>query len=133
MSRPFPHPTPETQPFWDGCAQHELRFQRCAHCGDTQLIPRALCAACHRDDGLHWHVSQGWGRVLSFTQVHRAPTPAFKAEVPYTIALVDMAEGFRLMVNVHGGAGVAIAIGDPVRIGFRQQEGFTLPEAQVLA
>ncbi len=128
--RPVPHPTAETRHFWDGCAGGELRYQRCADCGAVQLIPRSLCSAC-QSSGLEWKRSEGRGCILSYTTVHRAPTPAFRADVPYVIALVDMDEGFRLMVNVRGGDSPAVAIGARVRIGFRAVDGITLPEAEV--
>ncbi|MDN8618475.1 Zn-ribbon domain-containing OB-fold protein [Variovorax ginsengisoli] len=131
MPRPLPNPTADSRPFWDGCAAGELRYQRCARCGQTQLIPRALCAACQHDQ-LQWQTSRGLGRILSFTVVHRAPTPAFKEEVPYVIAIVDMEEGFRLMVNVKDGAGKALSIGQPVCIGYRAVDGSTLPQAEVV-
>lgn len=130
-SRPLPQANAHTRPFWDGCAAGELRYQRCGHCGQVQLIPRSLCAACHRT-GLVWEVSEGRGRILSHTTVHRAPTPAFRADLPYVIALVDMDEGFRLMVNVQGGAEPELAIGQAVRIGFVEIEGMALPIAQRL-
>lgn len=130
MTRPLPRPTAETRPFWEGCANGALRYQRCAQCGTVQLIPRSLCAHC-QGSTLIWHDSAGYGRVLSHTTVHRAPTAAFREEVPYVIALVDMDEGFRLMTNVAGGASASLAIGARVRIGFRQVEGVALPHAEV--
>lgn len=129
MSRPLPRPTAQTQPFWDGCAAGILRYQACARCGNVQKIPRSLCASCQHD-ALTWHESAGGGVVLSHTTVHRAPTQAFRAETPYVIALIDMDEGFRLMVNVDESAAPAV-IGARVRIGFRQVEGCALPHAQV--
>ena len=56
---------------------------------------------------------------------------AFRDEVPYVIALIDMDEGFHLMVNVKGGASPDVAIGQPVHIGFRDVEGVKLPQAEV--
>ena len=44
--KPVPVPTPETQPFWDGCAAGELRIQRCADCGRPYFYPRPVCPAC---------------------------------------------------------------------------------------
>lgn len=130
MSRPLPRPTAETKPFWEGCAHGVVRYQSCAHCGTVQFIPRSLCAAC-QSDALAWHDSAGYGRVLSHTTVHRAPTPAFREDAPYVIALVDMEEGFRLMTNVAGGSAAPIAIGARVRIGFRDVEGVSLPQVEV--
>lgn len=132
MNRPLPHPTFESRPFWDGCAEGVLRYQQCPNCGRTQFIPRALCEACQHAP-LQWHTSQGLGRILSYTVVHRAPTAAFKEDLPYVIAIVDMDEGFRLMVNVKDGARQSLSIGQPVRIGYRVVEGSTLPQAEVLA
>lgn len=130
MPRPLPHPTAETRPFWDGCSQGELRYQACTACGAVQLIPRSLCAQCH-GSALAWRRSAGLGRILSHTTVHRAPTPAFRDDAPYAIALVDLDEGFRLMVNVKGGDGPAVAIGARVRVGFCTIDGVVLPQAEV--
>ena len=132
MTRPLPRPTAETKPFWEGCATGRLRYQQCARCRSVQLIPRSLCASCHASD-LDWKDSSAHGRILSFTIVHRAPTPAFRDEVPYVIAIVDMDEGFRLMVNVKDGAKAHLAIGQPVRIGYHEVDGFALPQAEVTA
>lgn len=132
MSRPLPRPTAETRPFWEGCARGVVRYQRCANCGCVQLIPRSLCAGC-QSAALDWKDSAGLGRVLSYTVVHRAPTPAFREEAPYSIAIIDMDEGFRLMTNVVGGASAPLAIGGRVRIGFREIDGVTLPHAEVCA
>jgi uncharacterized OB-fold protein len=132
MTRPLPKATAETRPFWEGCTAGELRYQQCPDCGAVQLVPRALCSAC-RGQSLQWRRSAGRGHVLSHTVVHRAPTPAFRGEVPYAIALVDMEEGFRLMVNVEGGGLAPLAIGQAVSIGFREVEGVALPHARVTA
>ncbi len=128
MAPTMPQATAETRPFWEGCAAHELRYQRCAQCGHVQAIPRALCAHCHATS-LAWQRASGRGRVLSVTTVRRAPTPAFAT--PYAIALLDMEEGFRLMANVRGTH--ELAIGAPVRIVFRDVDGGALPEAEALS
>lgn len=130
MNRPLPRPTAETRPFWEGCTGGVLRYQSCARCACVQFIPRSLCGNCQADS-LTWHDSAGYGSVLSHTTVHRAPTAAFRADAPYVIALIDMDEGFRLMVNVEGGASAAVAIGARVRIGFRHVDGVALPHAEL--
>lgn len=132
MSRPLPRPTAETRPFWDGCNDGVLRFQGCARCGQIQLIPRTCCAGCHQGT-LEWKTSTGRGRILSHTTVYRAPTAAFRDEVPYVIAIIEMDEGFRLMVNVKDGTTVPLGIDHPVRITFGSVEGVQLPQAEVIA
>ncbi|ABE36738.1 hypothetical protein DR64_7587 [Paraburkholderia xenovorans LB400] len=131
MSRPLPRATAETAPFWESCAEEKLRYQRCARCGAVQLIPRALCSECQSLD-LNWLDSDRRGSVLTFTIVYRAPSESFRSELPYAIALVDMDEGFRLMVNVSGGASAALQIGSRVSIGFRQLDGIAVPHAEVV-
>ncbi|MGB6085310.1 Zn-ribbon domain-containing OB-fold protein, partial [Parvibaculum sp.] len=45
-NRPLPAPTPETQQFWDGCREGELRLQRCTACRESYFPPRPFCPAC---------------------------------------------------------------------------------------
>jgi len=71
----------------------------CRHCGHAQASAGPHCLLCSRS-GLETRVSAASGSVSSFTTVYRAPNPAFRARVPYVIVLVDMDEGFRLMLNL---------------------------------
>ena len=129
MSRVLPRPNAETQPFWIGCAQGRLLYQACARCGQVQVIPRSLCSACQCSE-LEWKQSAGTGTVLTHTTVHRAPTLAFKEMVPYVIAIVDMDEGFRLMVNVRPEIQKDVDIGRRIRLGVTEVEGMNLPHAE---
>lgn len=94
-----PKPTSETAQFWQGCADGVLLHQRCLECGHAQFPPRSFCVRC-RSRAPEWRASEGTGTLYSYTVVHRAPTPAFKEDVPYVIALVDFDDGFRMMVNL---------------------------------
>lgn len=130
---PLPRPNAQTQVFWDGCAEGELRYQCCASCSHVQCIPRSLCEQCQGSE-LQWRASAGMGTVLTFTTVFRAPLPVFKDKVPYVIAIVDMDEGFRVMANalsrtVQG----AVAIGSRVSISFTDVHGMALPVLQAVA
>ena len=49
-AKPVPEPTPETRPFWDGCARGELLLQRCRDCGKPYFYPRPVCPACGSTD-----------------------------------------------------------------------------------
>ncbi|CAG9274781.1 conserved hypothetical protein [Paraburkholderia unamae] len=132
MNRPLPRATAETAAFWEGCAEGVLRYQICSHCEKVQHIPRARCVHCFKE-ALTWKPSKGRGRILSFTVVHRAPTPAFRAQAPYALAIVDMDEGFRLMVDVRDGAQRDLKIDQPVTIAFHEIDGVSLPYAEVEA
>lgn len=126
LNHPLPTPNAQTKPYWDACAAGELRYQKCESCGTVQRIPRSLCEHC-QSQALQWSTSAREGTVLSFTTVYRAPLPVFKADVPYVIAIVDMAEGFRVMANALPEAAANLAIGAKVRIGFSDAHGMALP------
>lgn len=130
MDKPVPRPTAETGPFWEGCRRGELLYQRCRACGHVQFYLRTICAACLADD-LEWLRSRGRGTIHTFTVVYRAPSEAFKADVPYALALVDLEEGFRMMLNVRGADPESLRIGQPVRIVFEERGGLALPQAVV--
>ena len=60
--------------------------------------------------------------------IHRAPSPAFAAAVPYVVAAVKLDEGPHLMTNIVGCAPDAVRIGMQVRVAFHKASGeITLP------
>lgn len=124
---PLPKPNADTQPFWDAARDGKLLYQYCPDCARAQFYPRSLCIAC-QGSALEWRESAGLGQIVTFTEVARAPTPAFKAMAPYVIALVDLDEGFRMMVNIVEGDRAAIAIGSRTRTVFQEVDGFVLPQ-----
>ncbi|MBX6378726.1 MAG: Zn-ribbon domain-containing OB-fold protein [Clostridia bacterium] len=115
--KPLPSIDPETEPFWQGTRQGRLLFQECRACGQRQFYPRGFCTACGRDD-LAWVESRGRGTVASFTVVHQAFDPSFSADVPYTVALVDLDEGVRMMSNIVGCDPAQVHIGMRVEVVF---------------
>ncbi len=123
-AKPLPEIRPESQEFWNAANRGELLFQTCEDCGNVQFYPRNYCTGC-TSDKLRWAQSQGEGVVYTFTVVHRPPSAAFKADVPYVIALVDLDEGFRMMMNVRGCGPDEVGIGARVRIIFE-----TIPESE---
>jgi uncharacterized protein len=125
--KPAPRISAETQPFWDGCRQGELRYQLCRDCGRVQFYPRALCAGCGAT-ALEWRRSRGEGSIHTVTVVYRAPSPAFRGDVPYAIALVDLDEGYRMMANVLGPDPEGLAIGARVRVVFETRGDVSLPQ-----
>jgi len=97
--KPLPYITEEAEPFWEACRQHKLIIQRCKDCGHVQFYPRVVCTKCW-SDSLEWIETAGKGVIYSFTVVQRAPSPGFRPDVPYVIAIIDLDEGVRLMSNV---------------------------------
>ncbi len=95
--RPLPVPTPETQAFWDGCAQGELRLQKCDACAHTYFPPRAFCPKCSGRKVTTFKAS-GKATLYSYVINHR-PRPDFGTD-PHSIAVVTLAEGPRMMTNI---------------------------------
>ena len=91
-SKPIPRPTPETAPFWEGCAIAELRLQHCRNCGHVQFPPRKLCSGCFSED-VEWRKASGHGTLRSWSLVVRPGAPGFENEVPFLSALVALDEG----------------------------------------
>src|SRR4051812_15836742 len=96
--RMAPRPSPGTQPFWDGCAAGELRMQRCRACDELYFPPRPACPRC-LSDAVTWETLSGRGTLHTYLINHRA-APGF--EPPYAIAVVQLAEGPRMMSNIVG-------------------------------
>jgi len=93
-----PHPTPDTQPFWDGARAGELRLQRCLSCARPYFYPRPACPHCGSGD-VEWFTASGRATLASYVISERA-APGFTA--PYVIAVVELAEGPRMMTNIVG-------------------------------
>ncbi|QYC41554.1 drug efflux system protein MdtG [Nonomuraea coxensis DSM 45129] len=100
MPGPAPVPIPETLPFWEGAANGELRVQRCTSCERHYFYPRPFCPACGSAD-VEWTTVSGAARLLSYVINHR-PLPPFDPATPVVVALVELAEGPRLMTNIVG-------------------------------
>lgn len=95
LIKPYPAPTPETEPFWEGLRNEQVLLQRCADCGKWIFYPRSNCSAC-LSANLAWHPVSGEGTLYTFTVTRQATAPHFVDEVPQLIAMIDLDEGVRL-------------------------------------
>ena len=102
MKKPLPQPDADSAGFWRALRDGVLLLQHCADCGHVQYYQQAVCRRCGGQNLVHRPAS-GRGKVHSFSVVHRAPGPAFKADVPYAVLLVDLAEGPRMISTYTGG------------------------------
>lgn len=100
-SKPLPQPTPETQPYWDGCRQHKLLLQRCKACGTYRFYPRMFCVnpECHSDEA-DWVEGSGKGRLHTYTVSHIPGAPGFEDDLPYVVAIIELEEGVHMMSTV---------------------------------
>jgi uncharacterized protein len=97
---------PVVAPFWTYTRAGELRVQACASCGALRWPAAMLCPECLSRE-TEWRRLSGRGRVWSVATYHRAFLTAFAEDIPYTIALVDLAEGPVMVGAVTGPRTVA--------------------------
>jgi uncharacterized OB-fold protein len=124
-----PQPTPETQPFWDGTKTGELRLQRCDACAHTYFPPRPFCPKC-AGRKVSWFKASGRATLYSYV-IHHRPTPGFTP--PYSIAVVELAEGPRMMTNIINCAQTpeALQLDMPVEVVFTKlSDAIALPQFQ---
>ena len=115
--KPLPRLDEESRGYWEALARHELYVQRCRACGTTRFYPRAVCPSCLSSDTA-WVRASGRGTVYTFTVTHQNQAPGFREELPYVLALVELAEGVRLMTNIVGCPPDAVRIGMAVEVVF---------------
>lgn len=99
-----------------------ITWQRCEACGHGWYFRRGFCPACGAP-APRLLQARGTGRVHAVTEVARPPSEALRAHAPYSLALVDADEGFRLMAHVARGT----RIGDRVRARFCDFGGRPVP------
>jgi uncharacterized OB-fold protein len=100
-AKPLPRPiNPElTRPFWEAAKRHELVMPRCKTCDHLFFYPRSECPTCLGND-LEWVGVSGRGRLHSFTIIHQPANATFRNDVPYVYAIVQLAEGPRMISNI---------------------------------
>ena len=118
MSDTLDADSPLTLPgFFDALAEGDLLGGVCADCGEVLLPPRPACYACG-SRAVDVESQPRRGHVYSYTAV-RTPPPAFEADAPYTIAVVELAGGGRLTGRLAADYDDT-EVGDPVELTVRE-------------
>ena len=95
----LPTPDVETQRFWDATREARLLIKQCRACGKHHFYPRPFCPTCWSED-VEWVEASGRATLYTWSIVHVNDLPPFPERVPYVAAVVDLAEGPRMMTNV---------------------------------
>src|ERR1700759_4706313 len=96
---PEGHPRGEEARYFDELRDGRIVFQHCEDCGAAVWYLRTVCPNCMSLD-LSLRHSAGEGVVHSLTTLHRPGHPARSGDVPYTVALVDLDDGVRVIGNL---------------------------------
>ncbi|MEU1102995.1 OB-fold domain-containing protein [Streptomyces tibetensis] len=101
----LPEPDAFTRTYWDAAAEGRLLIRRCVACGRAHHYPREFCPHCWSED-VRWETASGRATLYTWSVVHRNDLPPFPDRVPYVAAVVELAEGPRMMTEI-------VAAGDP--------------------
>jgi uncharacterized OB-fold protein len=94
--KPIPVETRWSAEFWAGLSEGRFLLQRCNECQQFAGYPKVFCPHCHAD-ALAWVEAAGTGTIYTFTTVVANPPSTFISELPYTIAIIELAEGVRFL------------------------------------
>lgn len=114
-----PSQSRDTEFFWEGVGAHELRLQQRPD-GSLQHppVPAIWKDKSERTD---YVVASGLGTVFSYV-VHHAPKVPGRS-LPFVVALVELAEGVRMLGELRGVDPSEVAVGMPVQVEFLDLPG----------
>lgn len=110
-----PPPSDEARPFWDATREQRLVLPWCTRCDAAFWFPRPTCPRC-LGDAIEWRDAAGTAEVYAVSVMHRPGPFRDEADGPYTVALVDLPEGVRMMTNVVDCPPEDVTVGMPVRV-----------------
>jgi uncharacterized protein len=107
----------ESDGFWEGTAQGELRMQACGNCGAYRFPPRVMCPQCQSTQR-EWRQVSGRGTIWSYVVAHPPLLPAYAPLAPFPVITVTLDEDpqLRLVGNLVTGPDGAINEVDPTSI-----------------
>ena len=105
-------------PYWDAARQGRLLIAGCGACGKVHHYPRPFCPHCWSDDVQPVQAS-GTGTLYTYSTVYANDLPPFRDRLPYVAAIVELAEGPRVMTIIEGAQPDGLRVGMAVTASFR--------------
>ena len=110
MNHPAPPNDLDAQPFWDAAARNVLLLKRCMETGKCFHYPREFSP--FTAGPTEWVEASGFGEIYSCSV-------AYRAKPAYCIAYVHLDEGPIVLSNIEADDLTKVAIGQRVRVVFR--------------
>jgi uncharacterized OB-fold protein len=107
-------PYTKVDAFADYLHKGKLMGTQCKKCNEIYFPPRADCIKC-LDDDVKWIEFSGEGTLHTYTKIKAAPK-GFGDIAPYTIGVVDLKEGGRLLAWLKDIPDADIQIGMYVKV-----------------
>ncbi|MFF5473005.1 Zn-ribbon domain-containing OB-fold protein [Streptomyces achromogenes] len=115
----LPEPDALTRPYWEAAARGRLLIRRCGACGRAHHYPREFCPHCWSEE-VTWEEAAGRATLYTWSAVHHNDLPPFTGRTPYLAAVVDLAEGPRMMTELVDCPPKALRAGMPLTVAFRE-------------
>ncbi|MCB0219977.1 MAG: OB-fold domain-containing protein [Chrysiogenetes bacterium] len=120
-------------PFWDATREKRLVLQWCKACDRAIFYPRDFCPNCLGEE-LVWEDAKGTGVVYALSVMHKPGNPLMAQRVPYIVAIIELAEGVRMLSTVVGDGRITAKVGDKVRVSWEDlNDGRYLPVFELIA
>jgi uncharacterized OB-fold protein len=121
-----PAPASPNETYWSALDEGRLTFQRCAACANAWAPAREECPRCWSPDWA-WEEASGGGTVVSWVVFHVSFLEGFKDRLPYNVAVVEIAEGPRLVTNLVNAPDGEDLVGRSVSLVIEREDGRALP------
>ena len=116
----------DSEAWWAAVQDHILSINACGTCQRNSLYPRPFCPHCWSEDVTPVPAS-GRATLYTWTVVHQNAAP-FDSRVPYVVAMVDLAEGPRMMTAIEKCPLGDLQAGMELTVDFRHDDdGFVVP------
>lgn len=122
---PAPQTSGVSAPYWQALDEGRLTFQRCKPCGNAWLPPRTECPRCLSGQW-QWETASGRAKLVSWVVYQHGYHPYYQARLPYNVAVIELAEGPRLISNVIEADG-KLRIEMPLELVVQRESGVALP------
>ena len=116
-NKPLPVIEPWNTEYWQAAKRHEFVAQKCRGCGYIHLPPGPACTNCLSNDQ-EWVRLSGKGAIYSYGVYHQLWHPGFTEDIPYNVALIELAEGPQIISQVIGCKNEDLACGQEVEVVF---------------
>lgn len=124
---PIANDTQAKKSFWDSVERRAAEAPFCRACNRFFFYPRPFCPTCWSEE-VEFRLLAGGGTVWSYTIVRFDHGNAARLrDLPYTVALVALDEGIRVMGNIADCPPDEVHSGMRVRLTYARVGDRTLP------
>ncbi|MGI8937031.1 MAG: Zn-ribbon domain-containing OB-fold protein, partial [Iamia sp.] len=110
-----PPESPAGAPFWAATRERRFTLPWCQTCDRPHWFPRDFCPHCLTGD-VEWREASGRGVVYAVSVMPKPANPTMAGREPYAVALIELAEGVRMMSEVTGCPPDEVTVDLPVRL-----------------